>query len=75
MDEKILIELKLQTALLQEMGTNIAGLRAEMKAVSKEGAEKAMQTVVSQMTSAFKGTPMEGVLSGMFSKGGGVNHG
>lgn len=68
MDEQILAELKLQTALLQEMGTNIAALRAEMKAVNKDAMEKAMKDAMGQVSEMFQNTPLGPVLSNMMAR-------
>jgi hypothetical protein len=73
MDEKILLELKIQTDLLKELNMNMAGLRADMKSMSKEGVEKGMKDVMAQVLSAFKGTPMEGIMASMMAKAGGGN--
>jgi len=73
--EAVLIELKLHTAILQEMGKNIAALRHETAKAREEGVAKGMQAAMEQMTSAFKGTPMEGIIANMIAKAGGNKNG
>jgi hypothetical protein len=67
MDE-ILIELKLHTALLREIGANITGLRAEMKTAGKEAMEKAMKEATDQVYAMFQNTPMGPMLANMMRR-------
>ena len=66
--DDILVEMKLQTALLQEMERNIAGLRADMRTTNKDAMEKAMKDTMDQVGEMFKNTPMAPIIANMMTR-------
>ena len=69
--EEVLQEMKAQTALLKDLNANVAGLLEARKTEgkeAKEAAEKGMRDALAQVSSALKGTPLEGTpLGGMMA--------
>jgi len=68
MDEKILEELKAQTALLVDMAGEIRSLRSEAKAAGKEAIEKATKEAIEQVSAMFANTPMGPMLQDMMKR-------
>jgi hypothetical protein len=73
--EELLPELERQSEILEALLEEIKGLRADMNNARKESAENGMKKAMEQMTAAFKGTPLEGMIANMTAKAGGVANG